>query len=93
MWLARYFRPNKINILKKEIESLSKITLKVVSQYFINKKRLKKQQKVYNKQGTTIFIIVSNKYKVKQLSAKGFWFRKRVKMVQNFRNQDQDLYI
>ena len=60
MLLERYFRPRKIGLLKREIES-SDILLQTTPHWLINENRLKKQQETNNKHGSAIVITLSNK--------------------------------
>lgn len=48
MLLDSYLKDGRIEILKKEVELLTKIQLKTVSQWLIYKNRLKKRQKLGN---------------------------------------------
>lgn len=65
MSLARYLGPNKMDFLKREVESSTGINLKAVPRWLINEERLKEQQEAHNKQGSAIVITVSNEREAK----------------------------
>lgn len=73
-----------MDLLKREVESSTGITLKAVSRWLINEERLKEQQEAHNKQRSAIVIAVSNKREAKQLFAKGLRFGGAVKMIEKF---------
>lgn len=71
MSFKRYLEPGKLELLKKEVESLTGIPLKTMPCWLINEDCLKEQQDKSNKQGSAIVITVSNEIEAMRLIANG----------------------
>ncbi len=84
MLLERYLGPGKMELLKREVESSTGISLKATPRWLINEDRLNEQQEASNKRGSAIVITVSNENVAKQLMASGLRFGGAVKKVENF---------
>lgn len=72
----------KMELLKREVESSTGVSLKATPRWLISEDRLKEQQTTNNKRGSAIVITVSNKHVVKQLMASGLRFGGMVKQVE-----------
>ena len=72
MLLEIYFKPKKLQLLRKELEISIDILLITILHWLINKDCLKKQQNNGNKQKSAIVIIISNKIKAKQFIVNRF---------------------
>ncbi len=84
MLLERYLEPGKMELLKREVESLTGIPLKATPRWLINEDRLKEQQVTSNKCGSAIVITISNENVAKQLMASGLRFGGAIKKVEKF---------
>lgn len=84
MSLERYLGLGKLELLRREVESSTKILLKTMPRWLIGKDRLKVQQEQSNKWGLAIVITVSSEYEAKQLIANGLRFRGAVKKVEKY---------
>ena len=84
MRLDRYIGLGKMELLKREVESSTGISLKATPRWLISEDRLKEQQAINNKRGSAIVITVSNKLVAKQLIASGLRFRGMDKKVEKF---------
>ena len=60
MLLERYLGLGKMELLKREVESSTGISLKAIPRWLINEDRLKKQQEESNKRGSAIVITAAN---------------------------------
>lgn len=60
MLLERYLGPRKLELLRREVESSTGISLKTMPRWLINEDRLKEQQDKGGKRGSAIVITVSN---------------------------------
>ncbi len=84
MSLERYLGPEKLELLRREVEFSTGILLKTMPHWFIGEDRLKVQQEESNKWGSAIVIIVSSEYEAKQLIANGLCFGGAVKKVEKY---------
>ena len=84
MLLERYLGPGKLELLKREVESLTGIPLKTMPQWLINEDCLKEQQETSNKRGSAILITVSSESEAKRLLASGLRFGGAVKKVEKY---------
>lgn len=72
MLLERYLvGPGKLELLRREFEISTGISLKTMPRWLINGDRLKEQQDKGGKRGSAIVITVSNDIEAKQLIADG----------------------
>lgn len=63
--LERYLGDRKIDFLKKKVELLTRIQLKTVPHWLVNKNRFKKKERAGNKRGLGIMIMVKNEIEAK----------------------------
>lgn len=84
MPLDRYVGLGKMELLKREVESSTGVSLKATPRWLISEDRLKEQQATNNKRGSAIVITVSNEHVAKQLIASGLRFGGMVKKVEKF---------
>ena len=82
--LNRYLGERKVELLKKEVQSATRIQIKALPRWFISENCLKKQQESSNKQGSVIVITVSSKNKAKKLCAPGLRFGGVIKVVEKY---------
>ena len=71
MSLERYLRPGNMELLKREVESSTGISLKAIPRWLISENRLREQRKNNNKRGSAIVITLSNKIEAKRFIASG----------------------
>ena len=84
MSLDRYLGPGNMELLKREVESSTGISLKTIPCWLINKNRLREQQENNNKRGSAIVITVSNEMEAKRLLASGLRFGGAIKKVEKY---------
>ena len=84
MSLERYLGDGKIELLRWEVESSTKIKLKTLPRWLISKTRLREQQESGNKQGLAIVITVKEEGEAKQLCASGLRFGGIVRVVERY---------
>ena len=84
MPLDRYLGFGKMELLKREVESSTGVSLKATPRWLISKDRLEEQQATNNKRGSAIVITVSNEYVAKKFIASGLRFGGAVKKVEKF---------
>ena len=84
MLLERYLGLEKMELLRREVESSTGISLKTMPCWLINKNRLREEQEINNKRGSAIVITVSNENEAKQLVASGLRFGGSIKRVEKF---------
>lgn len=77
MLLKRNLGPEKMELLKRKVESLTGILLKTMPCWLINEKRLKKQQEVNYKCEFAIVITVSSENEAKRLATMVFDLEKQ----------------
>lgn len=82
--LERYLGPGKLELLRREVESSTGISLKTMPRWLVGEDRLKVQQENSNKRGSAIVITVSSEYEAKQLIADGLRFGGAVKKVEKY---------
>ena len=84
MSLDRYLGLGNMELLKREVESLTGISLKTILRWLINENRLREQQENNNKRGSAIIITVSNEMEAKRLLASGLRFGGAIKKVEKY---------
>ena len=84
MSLQRYLEPEKLELLRRKVESSTSILLKTMPRWLINKVRFKEQQDKGNKRGSAIVITVSNEIKAKRLIANGLQLGGAIKKVKRY---------
>lgn len=84
MSLDRYFGPGNMELLKREVESSTGISLKTIPRWLINENRLREQQESNNKRGSAIVITVSNKMEAKRLIASSLRFGGAIRKVEKY---------
>ncbi len=84
MPLKRYLGEGKMELLKREVESVTGIQLKLAPRWLINESRLREQQESSNKRGSAIVITVGNKAEAKRLCVSGLRFGGIVKRVEKY---------
>ena len=84
MPLDRYVGLGKMELLKREVEFSTGVSLKATPCWLISEDRLKEQQATNNQYRSAIVITVSNKHVAKQLIASGLRFGRMVKKVEKF---------
>ena len=84
MPLMRYLGKGKIKLFYREIKSFTRIKLKTISQWLINKEQLEEQLESRNRRGSAIVITVGNEAKVSKLCAKGLRFGGAPKVIKKY---------
>ena len=68
MSLDRYLGDGKMELLRREAESSTRIQLKTLPPWLINETRLREQQETGNKRGSAIVITVKREVEAKQFA-------------------------
>ena len=84
MSLERYLGSGNMELLKREVESSTGISLKTILRWLISEDRLREQQENNNKRGSAIVITVSNETEAKRIIANGLRFGGAVKKVEKY---------
>lgn len=89
MSLERYLGEKEMELLKREVEPLTRIQLSALLRWLLNEDRLREQQETGNKGRSTIVITVKGKSEAKQLCASGLRFEGVVRVVESIGKQGQ----
>ena len=82
MLLARYLGKEKMELLKREVESLTGIRLKTIAHWLIHKSRLQERQDLGNNRGSVRVITVANSSETSYLCTNGLRFGEGLKVVE-----------
>ncbi len=84
MSLERYLGEKKMELLKREVEPLTRIQLSALLRWLSNEDRLREQQETGNKGNSAIVITVKGESEAKQLCASGLRFGGVVRVVEKY---------
>ena len=84
MPLSRYLGEEKMELLRREVESSTGIKLKTTPRWLIHESRLRERQESANNRGSAIVITVANHSEASHLCARGLRFGGALKVVEIF---------
>lgn len=84
MFLIRYLKEKKMELLCQKIEFSIRIKLKTTFHWLINKVQLKEYLEIRNKKRPAIVITYRNKVDVSRLCIKEFRFRVALKVIEKY---------